>query len=349
VVAVEEGPRPSAVAATDSEVPVSRVVYIGNFEPPASTENEVLRALRSLGHDVFPRQEQEWASWLLPVEADVLLWTRTRSLSDQIDVEVRAALLADCESRGIPTVGYHLDRWCGLAREAEIEHDPFFRVSLLCTADGGHDREWKDAGVNHEWFPPAISEFECGLGHDFGNAGYDVAFVGSWQHYGHSEWWPERARMLEHVRSWYGDRFECFPAPGTPAVRGAALADVYATAKVVVGDSCLAPAKDGTPVERYWSDRVPETLGRGGLLVHPYVEGLSDEFHAGLPEEPIPRYLMTYPLGDMDALHDRIELLLRAAAYEPDRRLLQAAAIGDVKRGHTYTVRMRQLWERLGL
>ena len=315
---------------------MSRVVYLGNFEPPHSTENDVLSALRKLGHDVQPRQEQVWESWTTPVDADVVLWTRTKSLSEQIDIEVRLDFLYACERNGTPTVGYHLDRWWGLKRQSDIEdyRDPFFQVSLLCTADGGHDEQWKRAGVEHAWFPPAVNEDYCYLADAYPHP-CDLIFVGSWNGYGHDEWWPQRANMLEHVRSWYGDRFCCLPSPGEPRIVGAALNELYASAKVVVGDSCLAPAADGEPITRYWSDRVPETLGRGGILVHPHIKGLF--------ETPA---LYTYPLGDMDKLHDLLTVLLRRRDNMVDER---DATIAEVRNRHTYTVRMQQLWDRLGL
>jgi len=315
---------------------VSRVVYVGNFGPPHSTENEVLRALSRLGHDVEARQEQEQATWSQRVDADVFLWTRTRSLSEQVDVELRDGMLNDCRERGIPTVGYHLDRWWGLGREPEVGVDPFFRVSLLCTADGGHDQQWADRGVRHVWFPPAISEFECGLGRDRVEFHSYVAFVGSWDGYGHPEWWPQRSRMLAHVESWYGDAFARWPLRGRSAIRGVDLKDLYASTDVVVGDSCLAPAADGTPMTRYWSDRVPETLGRGGILVHPDVEGMDCD----MP-------LFTYDLGDMDMLHDRIETLL---SWSPENTMkMRRQAVAWTQMFDTYTARMRRLWEVLGL
>lgn len=314
---------------------MSRVVYYGNFEPLHSTENEVRLALEACGHVVDARQEQDWDGWLRTIDADVVLWTRTRSLSAQVDEELRWEMLAGCRQRGIPTVGYHLDRWWGLKREHEVESDPWFRCSLLCTADGGHDNDWSRVGVAHFWMPPAVSEFECVPGSYRPELASDVAFVGSWDGY-HDEWWPDRAKMLAHVESWYGDRFRRWPQPGRGAVRGPTLRHLYASARVIVGDSCLVPDGDGVPVERYWSDRIPETIGRGGLLVHPEVMGL-----------PLALPVFTYPLGDMDALHDVVETLLR----RPDDSLARhrQRCIDYVRAHDTYTHRMRTLWAVLGL
>jgi spore maturation protein CgeB len=67
-------------------------------------------------------------------------------------------------------------------------------------------------------------------------------------------------------------------------MRGTALNYLYAKTKVVVGDSVISP--------NYWSNRVVETLGRGGFLIHKEVEGIKEEYP----------YLVTYTdYGDLKA------------------------------------------------
>lgn len=328
---------------------MSSVVQIGNFGPSHSTENHLLQALVGLDHDVTPVQENDVEAWrdtdsspLWRSRPDVVLWTRTGWDWDSLGIApaemhvLQHRFLERCENAGIPTVGYHLDRWWGLAREHEVATEPFFSCSLVCTADGGHDKEWADAGVNHAWFPPAVSLYECEPAQPEEAYASDIAFVGSWQGY-HPEW-EHRAQLVAWLSETWGDRVRFWPQPGQPAVRGHALRQLYASVKVCVGDSCLVPAADGTPVERYWSDRVPETLGRGGILVHPWVEGLP--FLPGV-------HLWAWHLGDFDALHEVVGLALgqsddgRARMREDARRI--------VRRHHTYSARMRTLWQRLEL
>jgi hypothetical protein len=309
------------------------VAYIGNFEPPHSTENHVAEALeRGLGIDVIRFQENNPQTWELGTfprafdrGPDLILWTRTASLSAQIPESDRRAALDEWRRVGVPVVGYHLDRWWGLEREHEVHQDPFFQVMLLITADGGHDERWAAAGVTHLWMPPAVSEFECTPGLYDEAYDSDVAFIGSWQGY-HLEW-THRLQLVEYLRSWYGDRVRFWPQPGQPAVRGAALRDLYASTKVNVGDSCLVGG-----ARRYWSDRIPETLGRGGFLIHPEVDGLQDHFTSF--------ELPTWPLGDWDALHHLIDKALSSHDW---RRASADAGQQRVLRDHTYTVRMRQM------
>ena len=61
---------------------------------------------------------------------------------------------------------------------------------------------------------------------------------------------------------------------GQPSIRNHDLNRLYASVKVCVGDS-LCP---GFNHPRYWSDRLPETIGRGGFIIHPRIEGIEEEY-----------------------------------------------------------------------
>ena len=84
-----------------------------------------------------------------------------------------------------------------------------------------------------------------------------------------------RSRLVKWLRKNYDRQVKFWPEPNQHAVRGDDLTDLYASVKVVVGDSCLVPKPDGSPMTHYCSDRIPETLGRGGLLLHPVVEDVT--------------------------------------------------------------------------
>lgn len=316
-----------------------RIAYVGNFAPPHSTENHVVRALRSRRHTVTALQENSPATWSRltrdRLAFDVVLWTRTAWDWPRLGLTVERAWAVQIEalgrlrSLGIPTIGYHLDRWWGLAREHEVAEEPFFCVDLLVTADGGHDAEWERAGVAHAWLPPAVSTAEARPGTRRASYAADVGFVGSWQGGYHAEW-PHRAELVGWLMHTYGERVRFWPAPGRQAVRGAALRDVYASVKVLVGDSCLAGG-----ASRYFSDRVPETVGRGGFLVHPHVDGVTDGTHYTAGE-----HLATWPLGDWDRLRDTIDAAL---ADDAGRAAVAGAGRRHVLAHHTYERRVEQL------
>lgn len=263
---------------------------------------------------------------------DVLMWTRTGSY-DLDDADYKLAALDMLRDRGIPSVAYHLDRWWGLDREGQVAEEPFFRCEFVCTADGGHEDEWAAAGVRHYWFPPGVSATECGAGVKTRRFTSDICFVGSWRPGYHAEW-THRPELVAFLRREFRGRVKFWPERNQPAVRGLALRDLYASVKVAVGDSCLVPSADGAPLTRYWSDRIPETLGRGAFLLHPDVEGLA-EAHP---------HLVTWHLGDWDGLGTAVEYWLRNDA---ERAAVAAASRADVLARHTYEVRMAEVLELL--
>lgn len=324
-----------------------RVLQIGNFEPPHSTENELRDALLRLGVDLATFQEGDPLRWERAIhyinhgDADMVLWTSTRSLAERVPEQVQYDLLRAALDGGVPTVGYHLDRWWGLHANRRQEQmfgpdgalRPFFNVQYLFTADGGHQEQWAEIGVNHIWMPPAISERWCYLAEPDPKYDFDIVFVGGWHQYGHTEW-THREEMIAKVRDWYGHRFRCLPKKGQPRITMGDLNTIYASAKVVLGDSCLVPKADGSPMTHYCSDRIPETLGRGGVLVHPTVDGVH-WMHDG------PFSYNGWSLGNWDELHSLLDEIL---AWDSDSALDERLeAIKHIKDAHTYTHRMRDV------
>lgn len=303
-----------------------RVLYVGNFRAEHSTENHVARALEHNGHDVIRVQESRelWAKKPDSVfldETDFVLWTTTYDYAPPSTFDAQRHFLVEMGERGIPVVGYHLDLWWGLDREHRLRESPFFSVDLLCTADGGHDEQWAEINPMHVWFPPAVSLAECELGTFREGYAHDVVFVGSWQGGYHAESW-HRHQLVK----WLKRRVAVFyPRPGEHALRGEALRDLYASAKVVVGDSCMVPS-----LRRYWSDRVPETTGRGGYLIHPWVEGLP-EAHP---------WLTMWQAGEWDTLGDLIDMAL---ADDDKRREIAEKNRAHTMKHNTYERRMEQL------
>jgi hypothetical protein len=311
-----------------------RWAYIGNFEPPHSTENEVRKAIEANGWTVDCHQENEsWAGLIDQVAVyDVVLWTSTRSLRPPDAVQ--AAMLATAANADVPTVFYHLDRWWGLQRERELRSAQWTRCALVCTADGGHDDRWEALGVNHRWFPPAVSEFECRPGTPRDEYRSEIAFVGSWDGYGHREAW-HRPALVDFLLDAYGDRVRFWPERGQPALRGGALRDLVASTALFVGDSCILSADEARDQGRYWSDRIPELTGRGGLLLHPWTYGI-DSKH---------RWVPYWTMGDWDALRSLINEWLGSPDWR--REAWKTHGRDDVLKHHTYTVRMRQLVDTL--
>ena len=305
--------------------------YIGNFIPPHSTENDIQSALTNLGHEVLTFQENDPRTWhtIELLELDVMFWTRTGwhwpdyQITANYAHQLQTSMLVAARHAHVPTVGLHLDRWIGLAREPEIDSEPFFKCEWMFTADGGHDQQWQDHGVNHHWFPPAVNEQSCYLSKPRGDFASDIAFVGSWNSY-HPEW-THRFELVEHLRRSWGSRVEFWPKG--PAIRGGDLNDLYSSVTVLVGDSCLID--DAT---HYCSDRIPETLGRGGLLIHPHVRGITDgTLWTG--ED----HLLTWTLGKWDELDRAIDWAL---SNPLDARNIALMGMAHTLARHTYDRRL---------
>lgn len=307
---------------------MTRIAYLGNFGPAHSTETHVGQALEANGHTVTRHQENEvdWATLHRKVaKADLVLWTSTADYAPPATYPAQREFLAKCRP---PVVGYHLDIWWDLKREHRVREAPFFRSTMVVTADGGHDERWVEAGVNHRYLPPGVSEFECVGGTRRAEFDVPLAFVGSWAGGYHPEH-DHRARLVRFLQR---RGCEFWPKPRQHAVRGEALRDLYASTTVNVGDSCFAGK-----IARYHSDRIPETLGRGGFLLHPHVDGVTDGTLYTDGE-----HLRTWTVGDWDELGRLID---HYTANPEDARAVAEKGRAHVLQTATYTVRMRELLE----
>lgn len=318
-----------------------RIAYIGNFGPPGSTENDLRWTLEQMGHEVTQLQEEVPASWSwldahIGVDLDMVLWTRTAGLAAQVPLATQRGMQLKARRAGIPTVGYHLDRWWGLSREPDVLTEPWFMCEHVFTPDGAHDDDWALAGVNHHYMPPAICARKVMQGSYREDYAFDIVFVGSWMGGYHAEW-AHRQQLIDHLRQGYGRRVGFFPQrQGDPRIDGADRADLFASAKVVVGDSCLVPLADGTPMHHYCSDRVFETIGQGGLLLHPQVTGILGEADGDLLTAG--EHALSWELYNWADLDSAIESVLNDPTQYAE---VAHDGYEEVAAHHTYTQRLQ--------
>lgn len=306
------------------------IAVLGNHTESYCTESELCWTLEHLGHRVLRFQEnRDTTDRIYRVckreRAALLLYVHTHGWDTPGKLSL-LRLFEKLRKRSIKTISFHLDLYWGLnvldARQDRVGQHPFWKTDYVFTADGGHEQEFASRGVNHRWLPAAVVERGCFRGTPRAELAADVAFVGARDY--HPEY-PFRSELIGWLENTYGSRFRRFN--GGDAVgpfRETRLNDLYASVKVVVGDSCFA----GIP--RYWSDRVPETLGRGGFLIHPAVEGLD-----------IPG-LVTYRPRDLGDLRSKIDHFLIS---DPERRAHSDRAFEAVRQHHTYTNRVKTVLE----
>lgn len=323
-----------------------RITYCGNFTAvtalgePFNTESHVKLSLESLGHTVDPIQEgppdtvrgttaERIIERLAANPPDLLLWTRTWRLPGDC-----RAMLRWCADRGIPTVAFHLDLYAPIKRGQSggyegkgVVDDPWWSCKYVVTPDGGSDAFWKRHGVNHFYLPPGVYHAECSMAQPDQAQASDVIFVGS---YGYHDDYPYRPKLIDWLRTTYGSRFKLYP-DNRPAIRGRALNVLYASAKVVVGDT-LCP---GFTHERYTSDRLPETLGRGGFLVYPRIKGITDGEMVTEGE-----HIAAYTYGDFDGLRRTIDYYLEHA---DERERIRRAGYEHAVATMTYRSRMTEM------
>lgn len=329
---------------------MTKIAYIGNFGPANSTENHYAEAFENIGVDVVRIQEAPhiWA-WMpqaicpdgidydLTDGFDFVMWTHTHGLSPETSHDEAWHALKRLRQAGVPTVAVHLDRWWGLEREHQTR-EPFFACDYVFTADGGHDGKWGMLGINHVWLPPAVISSQAILGTPRPEFRSKLAFVGSWQG-GYHAGWDHRPKLIAHLQRKWAKHCEFWPKRGEHAVRGQDLIDLYASVDVLIGDSCLVGGS-----HHYYSDRIPETLGRGGALVHPYTEGLDGEIHyvGGVRwmEYESGIDLATFPAYDFKALDERIEYLIETPA---EREFMRTAGRNRTLADHTYEKRAQMI------
>jgi len=277
-----------------------KIAYVGNYKIDFTTENHIAKTLEAMGHEVLRIQEQEnslpgWCQRLVPRDTDLFLFTRTWGKMVTLDD------LAYLKAIGIPTASYHLDLYVGLSRQSGIESDPFWRTEYVFSADGDPESQkfFESRGINHYWLLPAVYDKECVMfkpNNDPRLQG-DVIFVGGGAEYGHPEW-PYRHELVKHLGEKYGNRYKKYGYPQL-SVRGTELNQLYANAKIAIGDS----VNIGFKHKNYTSDRLFESIGRGAFTIYPRIEGIADIFEEGVNA-------VFYEFGNFEELDAKINYYL---------------------------------------
>jgi len=298
-----------------------RLIYVGNFSVSYTTEMHVEESFRANGWQVKEYQENTFKVDEVLKESekgyDFLLFTRTWAETGEKYRQVLKHIK-------IPTVSYHLDLYIGLDREISFEQDSFWQSDYVFSADGGHQEKFREKGINHYWLSPGVYHNECYLGKKVREYEKDVIFVGSYRY--HPEW-RYREVLLNWLRNTYKDRFMLCPEDlGRGWIRGDDLNNLYASAKVVVGDSLYSPY--------YWSDRLPETLGRGGFLIFPKVPGIEDEGYRYY------KHFVPYQYGDFKTLKEIVDYYV---SHDEEREKIRLAGHKFVKENHTYKNKVAEI------
>lgn len=307
-----------------------KIGFLGNFGVDYSSENHHKRSLEALGHTVIAMQEgvattAEIQSVCANEPVDMLVWVHTHGWNTPETNGITVPMLfMDLRERGIETLTYHLDLWFGIERQKDLEQDPFYKsIGHFFTVDKLMADWFNDnTQVQGHYIHAGVFDQECYMADklDQPYPNLNTIFVGS---RGYHHEWPYRPQLIDWLKETYGENFTHVGGDGMiPTTRGAALNQLYANSKVAIGDSlCI-----NFEYPYYWSDRVYETLGRGGFLIHPYIEGMETDFEDG-------KHLVFYKFGDFDDLKKKIDYYLE---NETERELIRNQGHQHVKTNHTY-------------
>lgn len=256
-----------------------KICYIGKFTKMWDEEH-IARSLESIGETVIRIEDRYKFMDILGIikreKPDMVLFAKLK-ISDP------AIFMAEMSRRGILTVCWVFDLYFGYEREYLVGKAPMFKADIVFTTDGGHQREFEIRNINHHVLRQGIYKPECVLIENKEKE-HDVVFVGSHNPYN------QRTESIEFVKDNFN--LDWFGKKDADEVRGMELNELFSKTKVVIGDSVYSPY--------YWSNRVVETLGRGGFLIHVNVEGIKDEYP----------FLVTYEKGDYEDLRNKIQYYL---------------------------------------
>lgn len=300
-----------------------RVAFVGNFDVPWSTESHHAWTWRQMGHEVIQLQENRTSEHQV-LEAcrgsQIFQFTHTHGWN----CPVTMSTVSQIHAMGVKSFSYHLDRYFGIgSRQENYLSHPSFHLNYFFSTDGGNEEGWRVAGINHVYLPPAVVAYGAYLGTPR-EPRIDVLFTGS---VGYHAEYPFRPRMAAALQHNYGNRFQV-----RTGVREAPLNDLYASAKVCVGDHIFA----GSPL--YVSDRLFETVGRGGFIIYPDTPGVTDLIPG----------LVTYKPQDTDDLIHKIDYFLDLA-HESERIERRNLSHEWVKKNGTYTNRLQKVLDTIGV
>lgn len=299
-----------------------KIAYIGKFWN-LHDEEYIARSFEMIGHVVLRLEltNSLGYAWqqVMAFKPDLLLYGKFPPEGAAGNNDECMRFIDQIKAKGIKTAAWLFDLYFGYDREQLIKQRAYFFSDYVFSTDGGHDVHWRTKEIKHFCVRQGIYRDECTM-LPFNNP-KGIAFVGS-KNGGNME----RVEATEEVKTRYGDLFKWFGKKDTNEVRGMALNELYARTKVVIGDSVYSPY--------YWSNRVVETLGRGGFLIHVDVPGIKEAYP----------YLVTYTRGNLSGLFNKIEYYLN---HEAERREIVQENFEWVKTNCTADKRCAELISKI--
>lgn len=302
-----------------------RIVYVGRHnQNNADDEGSITHAFRELGHSVLCLQESLMnpQKVMTYTKADLLIFNKWE------DIESIKAV-----SQVIPTVFWYFDLVAYsdpmLADRCKRRIQWMSEVTPLVLMGFCTDGDWVQSSYNTDPRNASYGKLSClsqGFDSRLERGVYDhgqrlrILFTGI------RKGGSRRESFVDEMNKRYGIMF-CNVNSGMYRER---LANMVASTDIIV-------APDSPSSDRYWSNRVYNTLGLGGFLLHPYCRELTKQYEHG-------RDLVYYT--DRMTLHDCIAHYMnnpkdREQAVEHGRLTTLAK--------HTYRHRVEQMLAKLAM
>lgn len=291
-----------------------RISYLGNWNPFAlSTEKLIKKALEELGHEVYCEDErtakaqnilkhsQEW-------KIDLFLFHKGTRWEMSLNQLMELLFRMTCKK-----AFWYFDPITGIPeREMFMEAViPFIDLAFMTNGTWIKQHNYK----NVRWLLQGCDKKSLGKKRKEYEA--DIGFTG--QIYGN------RNLFVEALKKKYGDKFKIFQN-----VFGDDFYDLCQSVKILI--SPKFPSND-----YFWSNRIYMTLGAGGFLIHPFCEGLKEEFVAGEHYEDY---------KTQEELFTKIDYYLDPKNEELRKKIAQSGYEKCVK-DFSYTERVKKLIEEV--
>jgi hypothetical protein len=253
-----------------------KILFLAKHGPfDNADEDAVTYALRCLGHEVIPVQQDRGrrTKELDSVEADLCLFFKHPVVSEIVETSKRmpcAYWHFDLIDSDDPTLRARSDvriGWCA---------DVYRHVIAGFHTDGDWVKKINERpeGGKLVHLTQGADERFVGFGAPGGSRGQyrdlpPVVFFGM-VHHGR-----QRADHVEALKKDLGGQFVAVGDHPNTRVHGLELADLCASAKVII-------APDGPVTNLYASNRIYLVSGFGGFLLHPYSEHLTEFYRPGM-------------------------------------------------------------------
>ena len=315
---------------------MKKIAFIGGFKKLYDEEGKA-KTFEKLGCEVLRIQEEEM------VAEDVkriFEWGPDYVLGAKFNIPqvILDDLFKVAKEKGVKTISWHPDLYCyptALCMENRLAISTLkwgcWGADYTFSPDGSEysRRIFDRVGVNHHLLRQAPYDETVGVGEDLDLDFPDVVpilFVGGlYQNYDNY-----RSVLLEVLSKKYGDdKFFWVGKDNPDQVREEQLSALFKRTKVVIGDCINHPS--------YWSNRLYETLGRGGFMIHPYTPEIENEF---VEDEEC----VYYDRWNFEQLCSLIDYYVDEA-NEGKRQSIIKKGMERVKNDHTLLNRCKELLE----